>query len=669
MMNLNRLAKAGLAAVLLFVAPTGEPGAKAAATSKRDASAQANLEDRSGTPRPADSQRSSALTRQDADIWLDGFLPYALKSGDIAGAVVVIVKDGEILTARGYGYADIAKRQPVDPQNTLFRPGSVTKLFTWTAVMQLVERGQIDLDADINQYLDFRIPKRSDGPITMRHLMTHRPGFEESLRGLITLPGVRKPGLGEDLKRWVPRRIFRAGSTPAYSNYGTGLAGYIVERVSGMPFEKYVEKNIFMPLSMAHSTLVQPVPAHFAGSVAKGYASASDKAQPFEMIANIPAGGLSATGSDMARFMIAHLDDGGQVLSPETTRLMHNSFTSTDPFSNRMALGFYEQKVNGVHAIAHGGDTQWFHSNLVLWPAQRVGLFVSVNSSGQAGAAGKLRELLLQQFVERYFRQAVLDRRMEDGKVAAKEAARVAGSYVFSRRSDSSFLRAGQIFSQFTVTAMPDGRLITPSSKAPGLSDEWLPVAAGLWKRSDGTETLAAIIRDNTVERIAIGSIAPIMLFDRVPASKNGALLSVLLGTSVVTLLLFLLGSALGRFFRWRYRLPSNLEGTDRRVRRAMIVVSTGVFASLTAWVVVILKMSGDLASLNGALDPLVRAAQFGSLLFMPALPVVAVWALWRSFKTREVAKIAAAALLFGAALVILWIAARYNFLSLALDY
>ena len=98
------------------------------------------------------------LTKENADAWLDGFMPYAIQSGGVAGAVIVIVKDGAILTERGYGYSDVAKKQPVDPRTTLFRPGSTSKLFTWTAVMQLVQAGKIDLDADVNTYLDFHIP-------------------------------------------------------------------------------------------------------------------------------------------------------------------------------------------------------------------------------------------------------------------------------------------------------------------------------------------------------------------------------------------------------------------------------------------------------------------------------------------------------------------------------
>ena len=173
------------------------------------------------------------MSAADAEIWLDGYFPYALHTGDIAGAVVVIVKDGQVLLEKGYGYADIDKRTPVDPKSTLFRWGSTSKLFTWTAVMQLVEQGKLDLDADVNRYLDFRIPAREGRPITMRNIMTHTAGFEERLVGLI---GVEKDGvepLEQFVKRFVPSRIFAPGETPAYSNYATALAGYIVARLSG----------------------------------------------------------------------------------------------------------------------------------------------------------------------------------------------------------------------------------------------------------------------------------------------------------------------------------------------------------------------------------------------------------------------------------------------------
>src|ERR1044072_1893826 len=206
---------------------------------------------------------SPSLTKADVDAWLDGYIPYALSSGDIAGATVIVVKDGQVLTEKGYGYADIKSGRKVDPEKTLFRPGSVSKLFVWTAVMQQVEQGKIDLDAERNQSLDFKIPARDGKPITMRNLMTHTPGFEEWAKSLFVGSNDRLMPLGKLLARWTPQRVYPAGTTPAYSNYGASLAGYIVERVSGEKFDDYMDRHIFAPLDMQNSTFRQPLPAKY----------------------------------------------------------------------------------------------------------------------------------------------------------------------------------------------------------------------------------------------------------------------------------------------------------------------------------------------------------------------------------------------------------------------
>src|SRR2546430_294387 len=210
------------------------------------------------------------ITKAAVEAWLDGFTPYALQRGDVAGAVVVVIKDGKVLLAKGYGYADAAARKPVDPERTLFRAGSVSKLFTWTAVMQLVEQGKLDLDKDVNTYLDFKIPPRNGKPVTLRNIMTHSPGFDEAIRALIIANPKDLPTLEAALKHWVPPRVTDAGSTPAYSNYGAGLAGYIVQRVSGMSFDDYLEQKIFAPLTMTYATFRQPLPERFQADMSKG---------------------------------------------------------------------------------------------------------------------------------------------------------------------------------------------------------------------------------------------------------------------------------------------------------------------------------------------------------------------------------------------------------------
>ena len=191
------------------------------------ATAQQTKPQTASSPQPVADARAglsgAQLTKADVDAWLDGYMPYALKRGDAAGAVVVVVKDGAILTQRGFGYADIDARKPIDPETTLFRQASVSKLFTWTAVMQMVEQGKIDLDRDVNAYLDFKIPLRDGKPITMRNLMTHTSGFDEVQRGIYSNDSRSIPPLGAFLKQSLPRRIFAPGTTPAYSNYATAL--------------------------------------------------------------------------------------------------------------------------------------------------------------------------------------------------------------------------------------------------------------------------------------------------------------------------------------------------------------------------------------------------------------------------------------------------------------
>jgi CubicO group peptidase (beta-lactamase class C family) len=187
------------------------------------------------------------LTPTDVDQVLEAFLPKQLAQYRIAGAVVVVVKDAGVLVSRGYGFADIEKKLPMSDE-TLVRPASISKLFTAVAVLQLVRRGSLDLDRDVNDYLDFRVPTPPVGtPVTLRLLLTHRAGFEEHLKGLFE-PGVRRETLDEWLRQSLPHRLFPNGDVPAYSNYGYALAGYIVQRASGERFEDYTAAHLFKPL-------------------------------------------------------------------------------------------------------------------------------------------------------------------------------------------------------------------------------------------------------------------------------------------------------------------------------------------------------------------------------------------------------------------------------------
>jgi len=228
------------------------------------------------------------MTAADVETFLDGVVLIQLERENVAGITVAVVKDGKLLFAKGYGYSDREKKTPVSPETTLFRPGSISKLFTWTSVMQLQEQGKLDLDKDVNEYLDFKIPEAFGKPITLKNIMTHTAGFEEQVKDLFSAD-TKSPNLGEYLKTHIPARIFPPGTVPAYSNYATALAGHIVERVSGQPFEQYVAEHIFKPLGMTHSSFDQPLPPELVDSMSRGYRVASGPAVEFEVVAPFPA--------------------------------------------------------------------------------------------------------------------------------------------------------------------------------------------------------------------------------------------------------------------------------------------------------------------------------------------------------------------------------------------
>jgi CubicO group peptidase (beta-lactamase class C family) len=334
----------------------------------------------------SDSQEN-VITATDLETFTDELIEKQLDEYHIAGAAVTIVQDGKIELAKGYGYANVAKQIPVSPDETIFRIGSTSKLFTWTAVMQLAEQGKIDLNSDINIYLpDFQIPTTYPKPITMLNLMSHTAGFEERTIGIESHTPEEMISLHDYLARYMPDRVRPAGELTAYSNYGTALAGYIVEVVSGMPFEQYIEAFIFAPLSMSHSTFRQPLPPNLADHLANSYSYTGEFVPGVFTYPNlIPAATMSSTAHDMANFLIAHLQEGrfesSQMLKPETVRQMHSHLFSNDERLDGFAYGFMEWDFNGQRILWHSGDIGNWHSGVAIIPEENLGFFVNYNSN------------------------------------------------------------------------------------------------------------------------------------------------------------------------------------------------------------------------------------------------------------------------------------------------
>jgi CubicO group peptidase (beta-lactamase class C family) len=602
------------------------------------------------------------LTKLDADAWLNGFLPFALQSNDIAGAVVVIVKDGQVLTQRGFGYADMGARKPVDPATTMFRAGSISKLFTWTAVMQLVEQGKLDLDADVNRYLDFKIPPFQGKPITMRNLMTHTPGFEEAFKGGIRFSG-QVPPLNEVLKKMLPERVYAPGTTPAYSNYGAGLASYIVERVSGTPFEEYVERNIFAPLNMTHSSFRQPLPVQLAPFMSQGYPKASVEAKPYELISIPGAGSVAVSAADMAKFMIAHLNQGVGLMKPETALLMHDPTHVTVPGTDRMALGFYELKVNGLSAVAHGGDLNYFHSDMWIFPAKNTGLFMSMNSAGENSKTEAIRVALFEQFGDRYFPAANAAAPLEL-QTAKEHAQMLAGSYIVSRGEFTNFADALNFVGQVKITLDKDGRPVVPELLG-GPPRKWIEVEPFVWQVAYGHAHLGAVVENGRVARWSFDPVSPFMVWDRAPWYRDAAWLMPAFLAALVVVVITALSWPIGVIGRRRFGAAMVLTGTDLKSYRWVRGFAWLVLAALAGWAWLFASVGSD-GNFDGALWLLEIA---GSAAFV-GLGAAALWNLLHVWRGNRgwFAKLWSV-LLALAALATLWVTLGFHLISFGTRY
>lgn len=629
------------------------------------------LAQEAGLPLPTEPAAHS-LERTDLESWLDGIVPYALQAGDMAGAVVTVVADGEVLATKGYGDVDAATGRPVDPERTLFRAGSVSKLMTWTAVMQLVESGTLDLDTDINTYLDFTIPLFEGQPITLRNVMTHTAGFEEQLKHVIAFDPQDAVPFEELVRDFIPARIFAPGTTPAYSNYATALAGYIVQRVTGQSFGEYVDENIFTPLGMESATFSQELTEAQLADLSNGYATATGEPTPFELAAASPAGALTVTAPDMARFMLAHLNEGrlgdAQILQPSTAHLMHERALATISALNGMALGFYESTINGHRVISHGGDTVTFHSDLNLFIDEGVGIFVSINSTGENAAAYDLRALLFSGFADRYFpgEETPVPTDIEQGN-----ASRLVGQWTASRRAATSFVSLAELLEPTTITVAEDGALQGTNLPILGAPvRKWIEVEPFVWQSSNSDERLAATIDETGAARFSLDSVAPIMVYDPVPWHRSASWLMPALLASLGVLALTAAQWPAAALIRRRYGARLALPATARLAYHGLRASALVVVVAFVGWFMLLTAMFNDLSLLSTRTDALLMTLQVmtvaGTLTLGASAAANVVHAIG---DRRGVWSTIVAIFLILATIAVVWVAFVFNLLKLGTSY
>jgi len=524
--------------------------------------AQSSIDPDHGRTGPADG---SFAEPDELEAFVDDLM--AERIGDVTpGATVAVVEGDTPVLAKGYGIADVDARTPVRADQTAFRVGSVGKLVTWTAVMQGAQRGRLDLDADVDTYLgdsDVEVPDAYGDPVTLRHLGTHTAGFESALDpGLVASPDALDP-LETVLVDHRPDRIRPPGAAVGYSNYGAALAGHVVAEAHDTTFEEYVRSEILEPLGMTHGTFAQPVPEERPGDLAVGHTRDGSTFVPGGefYIGMRPAGSLSATATDMARFASAHLGDGAlggtRILDAETARRMHDVHHVRHPAVNNWRYGFYEYGPPDADLLAHSGATVHFGSLLVLAPEHDVGVFLNYNSDADEGDL----EAVVDEILDEYGVQPDVSSPSPTADPNRRERLEtVTGEYSSTLLPKSGPMHVADVLARVSVRATDDGRLATETPG--GDTREWIETGPYVFHEVDGEDVLAFETTNGNVE-VMNASNTQQGVYEPVPAPERRVVTGGAVGGSLSGFALSLLGWGAAVAWRRRNRSHGSDDGSE----------------------------------------------------------------------------------------------------------
>ncbi len=398
----------------------------------------------------------------DFDQDLDRFMEKALNENNVAGAIVVVVKDGEVVLEKGYGYSDVITKKMVDPVTDQFQIASVTKMFTATAALQLVEQDKIDLNTDINTYLKtYQVENEFSSDLTLRHLLTNTGGFGENIVGIYynelfddIIP------LDKTIKETMPQLVINPGEVIRYSNHGFALVGYLVENISGVQFNEYVENNIFDPLGMTNTSYY--LNKSNKDVISKGYSHSSDgfAEKSLGTIAVHPAGSITSSANDMGKFLLAHMNNGelngNRILSEELSQQMKTQQFTQSSILPGYGLGFFQNYKNS-DIYMHDGDTDSFTSQLSLHPEKGIGYFISYNTMDDGVLRDQFEEFFYEYHDVSLIRQ---DYKAESFTPNTDDLSGFAGDYVFAQRITDGVLKIRGLFLKTTVKFDSDNNLV-----------------------------------------------------------------------------------------------------------------------------------------------------------------------------------------------------------------
>lgn len=556
----------------------------------------------------APTHAAQELTPQDApfapeslDAFIEGEMTTKMKEFKVAGATMALVHQGKLIYAKGFGDADVETGRKVVVDDTLFRWGSISKTFTWTAIMQLVEQGKIDLEADVNDYLqDISIHEAFDGPVRVKHLLAHTPGFEDAGLGHIFEHNPDDVlSLKDYLLKYQPKRVRPAGEAFSYSNYGTALAGQIIENVSGMRFEDYVQANIFKPLGMNDATFLEPVPERLGPAMdlklqarlSKAFLAGADgphQADWFTFGTQVaPAGTILAPATDMAKFAQAHLEgcalNGARILRPETCALMHSVLTPLNAGGRSNNLhGFFQHYKNAGHnRFGHNGGIISFHSQMGLYPDLDFAFLLSTNTD----TGPLLYKYIEEALVKHLFGDSTpVPEVIKPAPDFAKRADKYVGFYQSTRRNYSTIEILYSLFQgSVKITLDPEGYLLFTEQ---GKSVKLVEVKPNLFREID-KENYFEFVEDASGSVVYLKALRS---FDKVAwyAAPENRLL--MLTVTLIIVVIGLMALAVRSLKRFSREDPPVVKSARRRLMVALsswiifiVVFVIGIIAHISA--------------------------------------------------------------------------------------
>jgi CubicO group peptidase (beta-lactamase class C family) len=515
----------------------------------------------------------------------------AMQEFSVPGAAVAVVRRGTVAHLAGYGCANVERAIPVDPRATVFHVASVSKPFVALAVLTAVERGIVELHADVNRYLrGFQVPTGWNQPVTLHHLLTHTAGFEESIVGYAARTPADLRPLGAFLADKLPRRGWAPGDVTAYSNYGYALAGYVVESATHVSFADFVREEVLKPLGMMRSSFAQPTPLELERDAALSYRCTRNACQPIppDFRSAYPPGGLVTTAEDMSRFLLAELGSsigGNRAPSDSVLRLMHTRQFTHDSALPGLTYGFAEDMLAGERSLSHAGGASGYTSFVVLVPQRNIGAFVVANGGASGFGASVLKAIRLREMADTAAPLAT------HPASAGSSTIDPTGAYRLTRYAHRGLENLPALFNGQLHVRRVGGDTISVAGLG-NADGRYIAVAANRWRSVDGYDMVAVRTAGDMVTHF----FGPLSFFGtRFPAAYErlawydephllNELLSYVVGIPVLALIVWPVIAGVVWVVRRRTRWVTRIRPTYATGWRRTAVAAAVAFTALAGW-------------------------------------------------------------------------------------